>query len=361
MSPRPDPTSRANRFHAWAIALVWPFLSCACTTSAEDSAEQALVRLSLDYMDSILAGVAASTAAVASEFVTASRETSTVTPRQRALWRERYLVRDKTVLFQTWPGRLDSAPGYQADAAAYFSYQGENFDEQTWRQLEMFRTLTPVVRAAHRASPFSWSYVTTAQGLLLIYPFLTLNEAVNNESPTEQTYYQHADFENRSTGWTPPYLDLVGAGMMVTASTPAYEGDTLLGVVSHDITLTELSERVLRLLTRDVGGTAWLADESGLLIGVSDPDLAGELIEANRQAGEAVLYYRLPAKLHQARPGKARTSQTAWVNEVMEEVLTRTRAARDDGVIHFEHNDQLVFSGKSKATGWHLVWVTPSP
>lgn len=361
MNLRPRPTRRTNRFPACAITLVLPFFACAKSTTAENPTEQALVRLSVDYIDSILEGVAASTAAVAGEFVTASRQTLAVTSKQRALWRERHLLKDKTVLFQTWPGALDSVPGYQADAAAYFSYQGENFDEQTWRQLEVFRILTPVVRAAHRAYPFSWSYVTTAQGLMLIYPFLTLNEAVNNDSPTEQTYYRHADFEHRKTGWTPPYLDLVGAGMMVTASTPAYDGDTLLGVASHDITLAELSERALRLLTRDVGGTAWLVDESGLLIGVSDPNLAGELVEANRQAGEAVLHYRLPAKLHQARPGNAQASQTAWVNEVTEEVLARTRAARDDGVVRFRHDNQQVFSGKSKVSGWHLVWITPSP
>ena len=43
-----------------------------------------------------------------------------------------------------------------------------------------------------------------------------------------------------------PYLDLVGAGMMVTASCPVYEDDRLLAVVSHDITLKELTKSVSR-------------------------------------------------------------------------------------------------------------------
>jgi hypothetical protein len=41
--------------------------------------------------------------------------------------------------------------------------------------------------------------------------------------------------ENGRVGWTGPYLDLVGAGMKLTASYPIQDCDRLLGVASRDI------------------------------------------------------------------------------------------------------------------------------
>jgi hypothetical protein len=80
----------------------------------------------------------------------------------------------------------------------------------------------------------------------MIYPYVPIEQAVNNAKPTETPYYKAADGARRAVGWTAPYLDLVGAGMMVTASFPIYRGDTLLGVMSRDITLQELADSVLR-------------------------------------------------------------------------------------------------------------------
>ena len=76
-----------------------------------------------------------------------------------------------------------------------------------------------------------------------------MDQAVNNGTPTETPYYRAADFGSRAVGWTTPYLDLVGAGMMITASYPVYDSESLLGVMSHDITLKELASSVLLHLT----------------------------------------------------------------------------------------------------------------
>ncbi|MEZ5581771.1 MAG: hypothetical protein R3F37_02405 [Candidatus Competibacteraceae bacterium] len=130
--------------------------------------------------------------------------------------------------------------------------------------------MTPLFRAAYRTFDFSWSYFTTVDNAMLIYPFLPISEAVNNQSPTEQVYYTSADFKQRRAGWTLPYLDLVGAGMMITVSYPTYDGDTLLGVVSHDITLKQLSDSVLNHLILEDGATAYIVSDSGLVVGVSD-------------------------------------------------------------------------------------------
>ena len=327
-------------------------------SSISNGSEQtrvALVRLSLDYIDHVLEGVAASTSAVAEEFVRASRSSKAADDRLAAYWREHHLLKGNAVSFQTWEGALDSPPPYQSDTPGWFSYHGTQFSAQTFRNLAIFRELTPAVRAAYRSYPYSWSYVTTADEMMMIYPFLTLEEAVNNDPPSRQTYYTHADFERRTTGWTPPYLDLVGAGMMVTASTPAYDGDTLLGVVSHDITLAQLSDSVLGLLARDVGGVAWIVDESGLVIAVSESSLESELAEANQSAGQAVLHYRHPI----SNDAKVTISRTAWINELTEAVLSRAESSSSDEIIDIESDGHPVLGGLTKRTGWLLIWKAP--
>jgi hypothetical protein len=329
--------------------------SLAADSVKADPSDIALIRLSVDYIDSVLHAVAASTDAIADEFARVSQAVPSVSSAQEAFWREHNLAQDRTVSFQTWDGALDSPPAYQSESPAFFSYGDKGFSTQTFQTLEVFNSLTPVVRAAYRSYPYSWSYVTTAEGMMMIYPFLTLDEAVNNNPPTEQTYYRHADFGNRSAGWTPPYLDLVGAGMMVTASTPAYDGDTLLGVVSHDITLAQLSESVLGLLTRDVGGIAWLVDRNGLVIAVSESSLEKELDDTNQSAGEAVLHYRSATP----QGDKAKTSQTAWINEVTAEMLSHAESTPPNEVIHSESESHPVLGGRVESTGWLLIWKAP--
>lgn len=359
----------SSRIKLWtAGVLMGAFTACsqpatpvAAPVAAPDSreAEQALVRLAADQIDSVLSGVAASTRAVAEEFVQANR-TTPAAAEERDGWAARFIEKDNTVLFQSWPGTLEPAPDYQSEHSSYYGYHGMPLDDEGYRVLEVLRALTPAVRAAYRSYPYSWSYVTASNDMMLLYPFLTLDEAVNNQSPSAQTYYTHADFEHRATGWTPPYLDLVGAGMMVTASTPAYDGDTLLGVVSHDITLAQLSHSVMERMAGDVGGTAWLVDANGLAIAVSDPALESELNSVNQSAGAAVLYYRRPDALASAIGGKAQASQTDWINEVTEEMLSRAPdAGTARAVIRGSHHRHDVLAARSKVTGWLLVWKTP--
>jgi hypothetical protein len=79
--------------------------------------------------------------------------------------------------------------------------------------------------------------------------------------------------------------------MMMTASYPVYEDDRLLGVVSHDITLKQLTKSVLSRLARD-GSSVLLIAADGLAIDASDPKLAAEIDQVNTKAGAAVLHYR---------------------------------------------------------------------
>ena len=63
--------------------------------------------------------------------------------------------------------------------------------------------------------------------------------------------FKVADFLGRSFGWERPYLDLVGAGMMETVSYPVYASEKLIGVIFRDITLTQLSHRLLITIDTD--------------------------------------------------------------------------------------------------------------
>lgn len=334
------------------LALYQPEPRAADEAAVAGSGEDRLIRMAADEIDAVLGDVASSTEAIARELVTAWRTAEPPTEAQRADWRGRHRARGDVVVFQTWDGDLDQMPDYQADFVALYSYQGVPLENETIRQLQLLERLAPVVRSAYRTFDFSWSYVTTVDGNMLLFPFLTLEEAVHNDSPTEQIYYTRADFEHRSVGWTAPYLDLVGAGMMITASYPAYDGDALRGVVSHDITLAQLSKSVLSRLVSE-GDVAWLFTDDGLAIGASAPALARELTEVNGKAGAPVLHYRSPGKLP---AGSAATpSATAWINEVTDRIIERSSAQPESALSRVSIDGRRVVSTRSALTGWHVA------
>ncbi|GAB4209444.1 MAG: hypothetical protein OHK0022_40520 [Roseiflexaceae bacterium] len=69
----------------------------------------------------------------------------------------------------------------------------------------------------------------------------------------------------RTTVWRWPYADPSGQGLLVTASTPVYGGDSFRGVIAVDISLTRLIERLSSLQPVD-NGYAFLIDQTGRLI-----------------------------------------------------------------------------------------------
>ena len=186
---------------------------------------------------------------------------------------------------------------------------------------------------------------------------MPIDEAVNNGTPTETSYYQAADFAQRQVGWTAPYLDLVGAGMMVTASYPIYQDDTLLGVTSRDITLAQLTDSVLQHLTID-GGSALIVDADGLAIDATDPTLATEIDSTNTAAGAAVRYFRTDAGRQALTAPGAEISQSAPTNEVVEQVLAAA-AQSDSDAIRLAIDGNRVLAGVIDRTGWLVVLMLP--
>ncbi len=237
-----------------------------------------------------------------------------------------------------------------------YSYGGSEVTPERAAELQDLAALVPVVRSAYRSLAFSWVYLTTADNLMLIYPYVPLDEAIHNDPPTGQTYYSAADLDRRTVGWTAPYLDLVGAGMMVTASYPVFAGDRLLGVASRDITLKELSRSVLGRLAGSDGAAALLVDARGMAIGASAPDLEAEIESVNQEAGAAALFYRPQESLDTLGVQTARPSAHAWVNRVVDRVVAGG-GDDHDGVTAFDLAGRTVLSARIESTGWLIILV----
>jgi signal transduction histidine kinase/DNA-binding response OmpR family regulator len=85
---------------------------------------------------------------------------------------------------------------------------------------------------------------------------------------------------SRNTVWSPPYIDPVGQGLLVSASTPIYDGDTFRGMTGIDVSLTRLIDH-LNGIQPTPGGYAFLVDRDGHLIAAPSlalKDIAGQTI-----------------------------------------------------------------------------------
>jgi signal transduction histidine kinase/DNA-binding response OmpR family regulator len=82
----------------------------------------------------------------------------------------------------------------------------------------------------------------------------------------------------RQTVWSPPYVDPVGQGLLVSASTPVYDHDQFRGITGIDVSLTRLIDH-LNNIKPTPGGYAFLVDRDGHLIAappIALKDIAGQ-------------------------------------------------------------------------------------
>jgi hypothetical protein len=265
-----------------------------------------------------------------------------------------------TTGFRTWPESMPT-PAAEAPYPGIYRYRGKPLDDRTIAQLRDFEQLVPVFRSAYRSFDFSWVYLSTVDEMMLIYPYVPIDQAVNNAMPTQQVYFKAADFKRRAVGWTAPYLDLVGAGMMITASYPIFAGERLLGVASRDITLRQLSRVVLGHLSSAGGASAIIVDDRGLAIDASDAALAAELERVNGQKRAAALFYRSPAGLARLADRGAAASDFEWINQIGESVLARAVDSGKTGVIDVEVGPRRALAARIDSMGWFVVLVERTP
>ncbi|MEM6583078.1 MAG: hypothetical protein AAF699_17500 [Pseudomonadota bacterium] len=324
------------------------------TARADPEAEDTVIRLAVNHIDSQLGAVAASAEALGKAYLGLIGTQGTISRAQALAWRKQTVTKGSATLIKTWPDTLQDGPAFQAEYPSYLSYNDPDLSNSTLRNFAVFDKLTVAFRTAYESLPFSWVYFTSAEHAFMIYPFVPLANAENNGTPTNTTFYQAADFENKRSGWTEPYLDLVGAGMMVTVSYPVFQGELLLGVMSRDVTLEQATKSVLADLGIN-GYIALLVNAQGLAIDSSDPALAAEIADINSMAKAAVLYYRTADGLADLKQQDAVASQSTSINDIVETAL----ANANGGVSVHTIQARKVSVGQVPTTGWYLLMIGP--
>src|SRR5260221_2162823 len=147
--------------------------------------------------------------------------------------------------------------------------------------------LNPLFAAVKRDSPGTqWVYLTTPEGMMRLYPWGSGNSGYDpGWEPQKESFYTVAAPErdpNRDPAWTNPYNDVAGAGIMVTNAVPIYDGDHLIGVMSHDLLIKDLQSQVLGFKVGEQG-FAFLVDGGGNIIAhkdypadATDPSMLGK-------------------------------------------------------------------------------------
>jgi len=314
----------------------------------------ALIDQAAGRIDDTLAAVAASTRGLANAYGELSRTAPPVTAKDRVFWLQHRNRQGNTMAFR----EQSPEPAAMAPLPAYYSYNGDRLTDETFRQLDIMQRLAPALAAAHDAFPFSWVYLTAPSQNFVIYPYLPLAEAVQNDKPTEKNFYTAADFKHKACGWESPYFDLAGAGMMVTVSCPAYAGETLLGVVSHDITLAQLSSTMFAALASLPDARAVIINRRGKAIAASDPKSAAAINEENAKAKDAVVYFRADRGLIALGMEKGVSSPDEAMNTAVETVLERA-AANHAWPIVFTQDTDRILAARIKTTGWYVVLLVP--
>jgi hypothetical protein len=318
--------------------------------------EDALIVLAADRLESVLGAVADSVSALGDTYAGLVAAAPDVDAAARSRWAESGTTKGRTTGFRTWPESFNAPPGFQAPYPGFYSFNGDLVSDAIVARLITFEQLVPTFRSAFESFPFSWVYITTADELMMIYPYVPLDAAVNDGTPTETVYYKAADFEQRRVGWTPPYLDLVGAGMMVTASYPVLRGDEQLGVMSRDITLSQLAASTLDHLADLKDSTALIVTADGLAIAASDPALAAEIDSVNTKAKAAVLHLRTTQGLQQLQIEDAVASTNADINTVVEHILSASHEAPNSPV-RARNGKRIALAAPIEETGWLVVLV----
>jgi len=304
--------------------------------------------------------VSRSIKALADEYVRIYETTPPMDKAEKYLWMKQAVENGKTLSFR--PISSGHEPAFQAPVPAYLFYNGRNITANVTRELKTFVLLAPLFKVAYQTFHYSWVYMTTVNEAFLIYPYLPLNEAVNNLPPTKQDFYKVADFAGRGFGWEQPYLDLAGAGMMVTVSYPVYSREKLLGVISRDITLTQLSHRLLKPVAgRSKSPISIIMDKEGLAIAANRAAASEEINRVNTRADSAILYYRTSQGLKSLGNQKGVSSSNGLFNEAGEKALSCAKKDPHAGIwrLNVKVGKTMCKAATTRipATGWLLITI----
>jgi putative methionine-R-sulfoxide reductase with GAF domain len=200
--------------------------------------------------------------------------------------------------------------------------------------------LNPVFEAIHNSNiGTQWIYLTLAEGMMRLYPWQSNDNYPVDWEPQTISFYTVANRERnpeKESVWTAPYNDYAGAGLMVTNSYPIYDGDTLIGVMSHDFCIADLLREVLGFQVGEEG-FAFLLDRDGNIIAHKDYAPEGTAL------GE-----ELSIRLSEEEPTMA---------PAVAALLSEGEGARN--VTDELGNEWVVVFDRIPTTDWHLGLMQP--
>lgn len=119
----------------------------------------------------------------------------------------------------------------------------------------------------------AWLYYTSENNFINIYPWTPSRDFAFSDKLKTVEFYTIAEPQNnpeRKSAWTSVYTDEAGKGLMVTLSAPVYDGDAFRGVVSLDLTNSELGAII------DSEYDSYLIDDTDTVLAAKD--LSGKSI-----------------------------------------------------------------------------------
>jgi hypothetical protein len=117
----------------------------------------AVIEQAAGRVDDTLTAVAASTKGLAAAYRELSRTAQPVTRAQREHWLRSYAVKDATVVFRDPDSPCGPEPAAQAPCPAFLSYKGEQFTDETFRDLGLMTGSPRPWPPPTRPSPFPGS------------------------------------------------------------------------------------------------------------------------------------------------------------------------------------------------------------
>jgi len=151
--------------------------------------------------------------------------------------------------------------------------------------------------AAYR--PIAIIYVSIS-GVGRYYPPIGIQENTPAEIDVSDFYDRFGLEANpdRATVWTAPYEDLIGRGLVITAQTPVYEGDTFRGIFEVDLSIAELVALVNQLKPTP-GGFTFYVDKDGEIMETDAFDLVSREAAGNAELAAVLEAMKAPT----AEPG----------------------------------------------------------
>ncbi|HEU4323039.1 MAG TPA: cache domain-containing protein [Roseiflexaceae bacterium] len=198
------------------------------------------------------------------------------------------VVQDQQLARQPDGYYADARPGRRSDT---FLPAGVAVDPQVQRSLRESAVLDSLFPSILRENAdVVAAYFIDPRGFARYYPVVDLASLIADDpNPASAPFFTIGAPEAnpaRNTVWTEPYLDPAGQGLLVTAATPVYEGDTFLGVFSIDVSLQRLISR-LESFKPTPSSYALLLSRDGKLIATTQAGLS-ELEQTGLSASDTL-------------------------------------------------------------------------